>query len=106
MPIKPDSLIYCDIPYEDTNGYSKAPFDHKRFYDWASKQIEPLIISSYEISDNRFVRLFDVEKAVTMDADNTTKKHEGLFVPRSQLDWWKEHTFLSEECRREQLTLF
>ena len=107
VPIKPDSLIYCDIPYEGTEAYSKNAFDHKRFYDWASKQEEPLIISSYEISDNRFARLFDIEKQAKLNAyDNTTKKHEGMFVPRSQLDWWKNHTFLSEDCKKEQLTLF
>lgn len=107
VPRERESLIYCDIPYENTEGYSKSAFDHKRFYEWASKQEEPLIISSYEISDNRFVRLFDIEKIALINAnDNSTKKHEGMFVPRSQLEWWKSHTFLSENCRQEQLTLF
>lgn len=33
LPIPPNSLVYCDPPYEDTTKYS-VNFDHSRFWYW------------------------------------------------------------------------
>ena len=30
-----DSLVYCDIPYKGTTGYSTGQFSHDDFYKWA-----------------------------------------------------------------------
>lgn len=34
LPCEP-TLIYCDIPYKNTTGYSVGDFNHSSFYDWA-----------------------------------------------------------------------
>ena len=62
-----DAIIYLDPPYEKThlNGYSINNFDSKSFYDWAygmsNKNI--VLISSYEISDERFECVYEFKNA-------------------------------------------
>lgn len=34
IPERP-SVIYCDIPYRNTTGYSNGAFNHEQFYAWA-----------------------------------------------------------------------
>ena len=48
--IKPNSVVYCDIPYRDTNVYDKDnPFDYEKFYSWAERQTELVVISEYKM---------------------------------------------------------
>lgn len=50
IEILPDSVIYCDIPYINTNCYGKKniqTFDFDSFYKWAAEQKEIVFISSY-----------------------------------------------------------
>lgn len=30
----PNSLIYCDPPYQNTSGYKSGKFDHSKFFEW------------------------------------------------------------------------
>lgn len=32
---EPSSMLYCDIPYRNTTGYSTGSFSHDEFYAWA-----------------------------------------------------------------------
>lgn len=51
VPLLDNAMLYCDIPYKDTTGYSSGAFDHTRFYSWAeSKAAEgyEVIVSEYE----------------------------------------------------------
>lgn len=54
--IEPNSVIYCDIPYQGTDDYGNT-FSHKEFFDWAASQQRPLFISEYNVSDDRFYLL-------------------------------------------------
>lgn len=47
-PIDGD-IIYCDIPYQDTDSYNAGAFDHDAFYKWASSLNYPVYVSSYNI---------------------------------------------------------
>lgn len=39
LPIPSESIIYCDIPYRDTSGYTATGgFDHDRFWGWCTLQ--------------------------------------------------------------------
>ena len=51
--IKPNSVIYCDIPYQGTADYGNT-FSHKDFFNWAHEQKNPVFISEYDIKDPRF----------------------------------------------------
>lgn len=83
VEIKPNSVIYCDIPYENTMGYKSGDFDFKKFYDWASNQTELVFISSYHISDDRFVEADGWNKTMLFSLTNATGI-ERLFVPKGQ----------------------
>ncbi len=107
--IPDNSIIYCDIPYEATAQYNdKSFFSHKRFYDWACAQSEPLCISSYNVSDPRFMRIWNVPKRALLNVkEDGSVKQEGLFIPKDKLGWWKKNTITEGECLiYEQTTLF
>jgi DNA adenine methylase len=46
IPIPEGALVYCDIPYRGTKGYSVGAFDHDRFYEWASR-VPNVYVSEY-----------------------------------------------------------
>ena len=98
--ILPNSVIYCDIPYKGTNGYSntskKNNFDYEAFYDWCERQTNPVFISEYSMPDDRFKCIMEIETISTLSATNNAKKSvERLFIPKSQ-----------EDVSIRQLTLF
>ena len=98
--ILPNSVIYCDIPYKCTNGYSntskKNDFDYEAFYDWCERQTNPVFISEYSMPDDRFECIMEIETISTLSSTNNAKKYvERLFIPKSQ-----------EDVSIRQLTLF
>lgn len=92
VEIKPNSIIYCDIPYENTEKYVAGDFDHKRFYDWANNQKELVIISSYDITDNRFQCVYCIYKNCTLQGGAGNKKTEKLFIPKNQINLFNKLT--------------
>jgi DNA adenine methylase len=47
----PNSMLYCDIPYKNTTGYSTGQFNHELFYAWAKEkamQGHTVMVSEYE----------------------------------------------------------
>lgn len=88
IEIKPNSVVYCDIPYENTAGYGKE-FNHQKFYDWVCKQKELVVISSYYISDDRFIRVVNLNKRANFSQGGYGKKlPEGLFIAKDKKDLW------------------
>lgn len=84
VPIKDNSLIYCDIPYIGTDGYTTT-FDHERFYEWACSQKEDVFISSYEMPEDRFECIAEYALNVTFyKYANGRNAVERLFIPRGQ----------------------
>lgn len=80
-----DAVIYCDIPYLNTNKY-KHSFDYERFYLWAEKQEIPIYISEYQMPKDRFVCVAEKEKRCCLSATNNGKiTIERIFRPRTQL---------------------
>ena len=85
VEIQPDSVIYCDIPYDNTNVYDKEnAFDYERFYDWCNKQTEPLFISSYEMPKDRFKCVAEFEHRSTLCATANNAVIERVFTPIHQ----------------------
>ena len=61
----------------------KGDFNSQTFYDWAFEMSKKntVLISSYEISDNRFKCVFEFEKArSTMQGGAAGNKTEKLFM--------------------------
>lgn len=80
VPVQPDSVIYCDIPYQGTQGY-RVEFDHAKFYDWCERQTELVLISSYDLHTDRFMCVW--EKPVVTGLGRTAAT-EKLYIPHHQ----------------------
>lgn len=110
ISIKPNSVVYCDIPYEDTEKYISGSFDHKAFYDWACKQKELVVISSYKISDDRFMEINCIKKYALFNHTNDELKqnYEKLFIPKHQKELYEKmmKRKIREVEHYEQLKLF
>lgn len=102
IEIKKDSVIYCDIPYEGTDGYL-TDFDFEKFYSWCEKQTEPLFISSYKMPEDRFVCIATFEHRSTLSARANNKILEKVFIPKHQFKNYKlpESLFSFEEMNGE-----
>lgn len=83
VEILPDSVIYCDIPYEGTDGYL-TEFDFEKFYSWCEKQTEPLFISSYKMSADRFVCVAMFKHRCTLSSTENVEVTEKVFIPKHQ----------------------
>ena len=90
-------IIYADPPYKDTSGYS-TDFNHAAFYSWAAHCPRPILISEYDMPREVFACI--EEKTSVARFSQTNKNNtERLFVPRHQLDTWRNITgnlFLNE----------
>jgi site-specific DNA-adenine methylase len=84
--IESDAVIYCDIPYKNTNRYGdeKAEFDYNSFYDWACSQNVPVFISEYDMPEDRFECVLEIKKQSCMAATKTLSATEKLYIPRKK----------------------
>ena len=100
VTIPEDSVIYCDIPYEGTDGYvekEKGGFDYERFYNWCERQTQPVFISSYQMPEDRFDCIEEFTHRSTLSATANNLVTERIYVPRHQK---------ARGNRAVQLTLF
>ena len=87
VAIPEDSVIYCDIPYEDTNVYNKAEgFDYERFYQWCERQTQPVFISSYQMPEDRFDCIEEFTHRSTLSATANNLVTERIYVPKHQAE--------------------
>lgn len=85
VEIPKDSVIYCDIPYLNSNVYNKAEhFDYERFYEWCGRQAEPVFISSYQMPEDRFDCIEEFVHRSTLCATANNQVTERIFVPKHQ----------------------
>ncbi len=80
------AVFYLDPPYENTSahGYSDSmQFNHAEFYNWAVEMAREniVLLSSYTVSDDRFVEVFRFETAQsTIRGGSNKSKFEKLFM--------------------------
>lgn len=90
--IKPNSVIYCDIPYKNTESYNEFEFDYDNFYNWCLNQDELVFISEYDMP-NDFICIAEKEKTCQLSAtNNALKSVERIFVPKHQYEIIKPKT--------------
>ena len=84
-----DGILYLDPPYENAaNTYKTGGFDSKEFYNWAYKMSDNniVIVSSYEVSDERFEPVFEFKNArSTLSAKGRGDRTEKLFMVKAGL---------------------
>ena len=98
VAIPADAVVYCDIPYDCTSDNYGVSFDRAAFLDWAYAQTMPVIVSEYNISDDRFAVLAEIQKRQLMQGAKAQKRvMERLYVPKRQLDMIKERLQMQEK---------
>jgi site-specific DNA-adenine methylase len=106
IDIPQDALIYCDIPYKDTNCGKYGDFDHERFYKWAEQQ-DNIYISEYDMPSS-FIKIAEIEKTVlSASNDNSQKAIEKIFTNErtfEQLNDEQKQIYLSQTAK--QLTFW
>ena len=78
-----DAILCLDPPYENTHDAYGLSFNSQEFYDWAYEMAKEniVLISSYEVSDDRFKCVYEFEKArSTMQSGGAGKRTEKLFM--------------------------
>jgi site-specific DNA-adenine methylase len=89
-----DSIIYCDIPYLKTNGYSEIhktkEFNHEEFYEFCLDSKYPIFVSEYYMPDG-FTCIGEIEKKCSMSMYSNSKQTvEKLFIQTKFYDWYKK----------------
>ena len=86
LPKADECVIYCDIPYRNTNKYhhdgKKLDFNHDEFYDWCrekAKQGYKIYISEYQTPTD-FKVVFELEHLSILSAKRPNKVVEKLFT--------------------------
>lgn len=89
MNFEPDSIVYCDPPYEDTRTYTgndEVSFDTDEFLNWAKHQTVPVFISERkEIDGGGFWKFAEKNKVSLLDfkAENRRSFTEKLYCNRA-----------------------
>ena len=86
VKIYKDSVVYCDLPYYNTNPYGDDKsnnFDYEGFYKWALRQKELVVISEYTMPEE-FICIDAIEKSVQLCSGSSKKAIEKLFIPKHQ----------------------
>jgi len=90
IKIKPNSVIYCDIPYKSTNKYEiSKDFDYDKFYNWCEKQTELCFISEYNMPKDRFTCIAEFKHRSIISAKENQSVIERVFLPNHQVKDYK-----------------
>lgn len=92
VSIRPNSIIYCDIPYRNTAEYC-VKFDHEAFYDWVEAQTEMVLISEYSMPEDRFECVWSTKHRSRFSSTANNEVIEKLFCPKKQVEWYRELTY-------------
>lgn len=83
IKIPDNSIIYCDIPYENTKQYATSKnFDYSKFWDWCREMKSKghtIFVSEYKAPDD-FKCVWSKSVTNSMHTNNTTKPVEKLFT--------------------------
>lgn len=82
LDLPPNSLIYCDPPYEGTTKY-KDGFNHAHFWQWCREKAtegHKVFVSEYNAPED-FECLWQKEVATTISKQEGKKDVEKLFTP-------------------------
>lgn len=86
MSIPPNSVIYCDPPYEGVSKYAYS-IDHEKFWAWCRERVAEghnVFISEYNAPDD-FVCVWRHEILSALKPGRAERPVEKLFIHKSQL---------------------
>jgi hypothetical protein len=80
VPIRPNSVVYCDPPYANTRAGYVRGFDSAAFWSWAERLEHPAFISEYEAPEMFRVVLSIEKKTRVSNKGMIPTKNEILFA--------------------------
>lgn len=86
MIIPPNSIIYCDPPYEGVSKY-KYSIDHEKFWEWCRERVaegHKVFVSEYNAPDD-FVCVWEREVKTTLSLVISKQATEKLFIHKSRV---------------------
>ena len=76
-------VVYCDIPYQNTDCKSYKGFDNVRFYEWVRTRPYQVFFSSYPIEGESFHKVFSISNRSLLSAtSNALLKEEVIYSNR------------------------
>lgn len=83
-----NSLIYCDIPYENTKQYNISKnFDYTSFWDWARKFSKNNIVVISELqAPNDFICIWQQETLRSIKSKDKKYALEKLFIHKNNIN--------------------
>ena len=82
MDIPDGAVVYCDPPYEGTDGY-EIEFDHAEFWDWCrtvASNGNKVFVSEYKAPGD-FTCVDEIKKRVRFAQQTAPLRTEKLFTP-------------------------
>lgn len=88
IELLPNSLIYCDIPYQNTKQYLYSKdFNYEEFWNWVRVNSKNNIIILTELqAPDDFVCIWEQEVSRSIKIKDKSKALEKLFIHNSLLD--------------------
>ena len=88
LVVPPNSIIYCDPPYEGTTKYATGGFDHAAFWQWCRDKVaedHQVFVSEYNAPDD-WVCVWEKKVSVNLDSNRNgaSERIEKLFVHESR----------------------
>lgn len=87
LEIPPNSIIYCDPPYQKTTKYhNEESFDHTKFWNWCRKMVKQghkVFVSEYSAPID-WVCIWKKDVVTGLDVKTTKIDTEKLFIHESQ----------------------
>lgn len=83
-----NSLIYCDIPYQNTTQYGTSKnFNYDKFWDWVRYMSENniVLISEYNAPSD-FECIWEKQLTTTLDKNSRKKDTEKLFIYKNKIN--------------------
>jgi DNA adenine methylase len=81
IELEPNSIVYCDPPYENTTKYN-SEFDHTKFWEWVrtiSNDGHTVFVSEYSAPDD-FICLWSKDISTTLSTQDNKNSTEKLFT--------------------------
>lgn len=77
VEIPDNAVVYCDIPYKQSNEYL-SEFDHNKFYEWCREQQGIVFISEYQMPDDFFL-VAEKQRRSLLSPNSRSKVSERLY---------------------------
>ena len=81
-------LIYCDPPYDNTQGYRTGDFDDEKFWDWAERMTDTNVVAvSAEFAPEGWIEVWQTNKFRSLQKTERREAVESLWIYAMHPSW-------------------